>query len=96
MLTLLRLISCWLLRGLLALRYRVRVRGLEKLRGLKGPTLVLPNHPAYVDPMIVFSRLWPALRVRPMVYEGAPVTDEEFSMIVEYLAKTFGPEKKDQ
>jgi len=30
--------------------------------------------------------------IRPMIYEGAPVTGEEFEMIVEYLSKNFGPE----
>ena len=54
----------------LRLRYRWQVHGKEKLRDLKGPVLVLPNHPAYVDPMLVFAVLWPSLRMRPMVYEG--------------------------
>jgi hypothetical protein len=27
-----------------------------------------------------------------MVSEGAPVTDEEFSLILDYLAKNFGPQ----
>ena len=31
--------------------------------------------------------------IRGMIFEGAPVTDEEFSLIVDYLAKNFG--KKD-
>jgi long-chain-fatty-acid--[acyl-carrier-protein] ligase len=53
-----------------SLRYRVRVHGREKLRGLSGPTLILPNHPAYLDPPIVLSVLWPSLRPRPMLYEG--------------------------
>jgi long-chain-fatty-acid--[acyl-carrier-protein] ligase len=53
----------------LSLRYRVRVQGREKLRGLKGPVLVLPNHPGMVDPLLVFSTVWPALKPRPMVYE---------------------------
>ena len=26
-----------------------------------------------------------------MIFEGAPVTDEEFSLILDYLAKNFGP-----
>ena len=39
------------------LRYRVDVAGLEKLRGLRGPTLVLPNHPAYIYPPLLSSRL---------------------------------------
>jgi len=31
--------------------------------------------------------------IKGMIFEGAPVTDEEFDMIVEYLAKNFGPAK---
>ncbi|HEV3262149.1 MAG TPA: AMP-binding protein [Gemmataceae bacterium] len=57
-------------RLILALRYRVRVQGLEQLRGLKRPVLVLPNHPAYIDPPLVLSALWPILRPRPLIYEG--------------------------
>jgi hypothetical protein len=33
---------------------------------------------------------WQGL-IRGMVDEGAPVTNEEFSMIVDYLAEHFGP-----
>jgi long-chain-fatty-acid--[acyl-carrier-protein] ligase len=65
-----RLLVCYLLRFILSLRYRVRITGLEKLRPLKGKTLVLPNHPALVDPMLVFVHLWPYLHMRAMVYEG--------------------------
>jgi len=35
--------------------------------------------------------------IKGMISEGAPVTDEEFSMIVDYLAKNYGkrsPEEK--
>ncbi len=52
----------WLLRMvmklLLALRYRVRVRGLERVarRGRRG-ILFLPNHPALIDPLIVVTYL---------------------------------------
>ena len=47
-------------RGLLSLRYRVRVRGLEAVvaKGTGG-ILFLPNHPALVDPMIVAGLLYP-------------------------------------
>ncbi len=31
--------------------------------------------------------------IKGMIFEGAPVTDEEFDQIVEYLAKNFGPAK---
>jgi long-chain-fatty-acid--[acyl-carrier-protein] ligase len=59
-------------RGLLGTRYRVRVNGLETLAGLgpKSKVLILPNHPGYVDPMLVLSRLGPQLGPRPLVFEG--------------------------
>lgn len=31
--------------------------------------------------------------IKGMIFEGAPVTDEEFDMIVEYLTKNYGPAK---
>ena len=37
-------------RPCIVLCYRVTVDGRESLRGLSGTVLVLPNHPAYVDP----------------------------------------------
>ncbi len=47
-----------LARGVLRLRYRIRVSGLERvlLRGSRG-ILFLPNHPALIDPVIVMSEL---------------------------------------
>ena len=62
---------CWiLLRLALAARYRLRVNGLERVRQAKGPVLILPNHPGYIDPFLLFGVLWPALRMRPLVYGG--------------------------
>jgi long-chain-fatty-acid--[acyl-carrier-protein] ligase len=70
MFSLLRL-ALWLVgKVLLSLRYRVRVHGREALRGLKGPVLILPNHPAFIDPPLVLAALGPTLRPRPLVYEG--------------------------
>ncbi|MDD4891017.1 MAG: AMP-binding protein [Phycisphaerae bacterium] len=45
-------------RSLLALRYRVRTRGLEDIlaRGRSG-ILFLPTHPALIDPIIMMSQL---------------------------------------
>jgi len=34
--------------------------------------------------------------IKGMVSEGAPVTDEEFSLILDYLVKNFGPSKEDK
>jgi acyl-CoA synthetase (AMP-forming)/AMP-acid ligase II/MFS family permease len=45
-----------LLRAALSLRYRVTVSGLDAI-STGGPLLIMPNHPALVDPLIVYSRL---------------------------------------
>src|SRR6266511_312156 len=66
----LRWIFWVLLRLSLGARYRVRIHGREKLRDLKGPVLLLPNHPGYIDPFLVFAHFWPALKMRPLVYAG--------------------------
>src|SRR6266446_3497971 len=52
------------------LRYRVRLHGVQQLRGLKGPALILPNHPGYIEPALLMSSLWPLLRPRPVLFEG--------------------------
>lgn len=57
----------WVARCLARLRYRVRVVGRERLSDLKGPTLVLPNHPAYIDPPLVLSHLRLSGPIRPIV-----------------------------
>lgn len=60
----------WCVAGfLLRLRYRVRVIGAEHLDGLSGPTLVMPNHPAYIDPPLVLSHLRLRGPIRPVVTE---------------------------
>lgn len=47
-----------LLRSMLSLRYHVRISGLDTVmsKGARG-ILFLANHPAYVDPLILVSRL---------------------------------------
>lgn len=57
-------------RWMLHLRYRVRVTGLDQLADLKGPTLVMPNHPGYIDPPLVLSHVRLARPVRPVVFAG--------------------------
>src|SRR5260370_4432260 len=39
-------------------------------RELTRPVLILPNHPGYVDPIIMLTLLWPSLRPRPLLWEG--------------------------
>ena len=65
-----RLLNLWwwrLVRIVLRLRYRVRVTGLDQLQGLRGPTLIMPNHPGYIDPPLVLSHVRLAQPVRPVV-----------------------------
>ena len=56
-----------LIRFLTRFRYRVRVEGLEKLRDLRGPTLVMPNHPGLIDPPLVLSNVRIPGGIRPIV-----------------------------
>ncbi|MCG3126199.1 MAG: Bifunctional protein Aas [Phycisphaerae bacterium] len=55
-------------RRLLALRYDVRIRGLEAVaaRGRRG-ILFLPNHPAFIDPVILVAHLHATFRPRPLI-----------------------------
>ena len=61
---------CFISRWLLSCRYKVSLNSSTlnkvKIRGV----LILPNHPAYTDPMIVFSWLYRWFSPRPLVYES--------------------------
>lgn len=70
MLRLAQALFWWFGRCVLRLRYSVRVVGLEKLRGLTGPTLVVPNHPGYIDPPLVLTHVRFGQAVRPVVTAG--------------------------
>ena len=59
-------------RLLLSLRYRVRVEGLSKAVAAAGRrgVLVLANHPALIDPIILLSHLWDRFGVRALGDRG--------------------------
>lgn len=67
----------YLLRLLLSLRYRVTLNcaraqfnGLAQFpRRYPGGFLLLPNHVAYTDPLILLAWLWPHFRMRPVVMD---------------------------
>ena len=62
-----RKVMCFTGRWIFRRRYRVEVEGLECLEN--GRTyLVLPNHPAMVDPMLVVAELW-RTPLKPLVDE---------------------------
>jgi len=54
-------------RPLTWLRYRVQIEGLDQLRNLRGPVLVLPNHPGHIDPVLVMTQLGAEIPLRPLV-----------------------------
>lgn len=58
-------------RALLRLRYKVTITGEELFKGKKldSSTLVLPNHSAEIDPIILFSFLMPHIDFSPTVIE---------------------------
>ena len=60
----------WFVRSLLWFRYRVRVTGLQEVaqRGKTG-ILFLQNHPALIDPVIVFAHLLGTFRQRALADE---------------------------
>ena len=70
MLSALRALYCWGLRSILSLRYRVRFVGGDALRRLRGPILIVPNHPGLIDPALVLSNVWPYAHPRPMAFES--------------------------
>lgn len=63
-------IGCWFLRALLALRYRIMLRGMELLTpDLKKGSLFLMNHPSMIEPLILSTLLWPKFKIRPVGVE---------------------------
>lgn len=56
------------LTKIIALRYQVDIKGAEHLSG-DTPLLILPNHPALIDPLILTSHLLKHRRVSPVITE---------------------------
>jgi long-chain-fatty-acid--[acyl-carrier-protein] ligase len=70
-------------RSILALRYKVSINGLEQL-DKNTPTLILPNHPALVDPMILLSHIYPhsnAIPVLSAAFYDLPVLKQFFKHV---------------
>ncbi len=57
-----------LVKSLISLRYDVTVTGLETITQRKG-VLIIPNHPAEIDPVILSTFLWDLLKPQPVVLE---------------------------
>ena len=61
-------LAAFLIKTFLGLRYKVTVSGAEALRGKSG-ILLLPNHPAEIDPVLLSVHLWPLVQPQPVVLE---------------------------
>lgn len=59
----------WAMRKILSLRYDIEVKGLDRLPSGSAGFLVLPSHPALIDPVIVAATLWNRFRLRPLMNE---------------------------
>jgi len=73
-------------------RYLVKNFGKERGRELVEDVCTYCHSLAKLTGQELSKQEWRDL-IKGMIFEGAPVTDEEFSVIVDYLAKNFG--KKD-
>ena len=68
---------------ILSLRYKIKLKGIDKITKTKG-VLILPNHPAEIDPVIISIFLWRKLQPRPIVLEdfyNMPVLNGFFKFI---------------
>lgn len=66
------LMISWVLKGVIALRYRVKIEGLREVRKAlkgKGSILFLPNHPGEMDPIILFTYLQPIFKPHSLAVE---------------------------
>ena len=78
------LIIRFALRLVLAFRYRVRLQVVPPIWNPHKPTVLLCNHPAYIDPVIVYAFLPTKQKIRPLVYYGAfraPFLSRVFDLI---------------
>src|SRR5262245_39289017 len=56
-------------RAVLSLHYKVELRNVEAVRGLKGG-IICPDHIAYVDPPLLITNLARYVQPRPVAYSG--------------------------
>lgn len=64
-------ILLYFFKGMLSLRYRVDVKGVQEIEKKRGKGVIfLPNHPAEMDPVFVMAQIWGKFRVRPLMYES--------------------------
>ncbi|MBU0682319.1 MAG: AMP-binding protein [Proteobacteria bacterium] len=65
-------IIVFILRNLLRLRYRITLKGMDRIKPSASDQgiLFLPNHPALIDPLIMYITLHKRFRPRPLADES--------------------------
>ena len=60
-----------IIKLLLRMRYSIQISGLSEIRSeRKHGMLFVPNHPALIDPLIIYTALWSKFRPRPLIEES--------------------------
>lgn len=70
MIQIVRYLALGIAKILIPLRYRIRLKGYPPASRLKAPVLLLPNHPAMVDPILILTKFYGTLRPRTVLFEG--------------------------
>ncbi|WP_010584048.1 AMP-binding protein [Schlesneria paludicola] len=65
-----QLVVSALLRLVLSFRYTVKRIDWPDAKGVKRPVLILPNHPALIDPVLLLALLHDSYHPRTVLYEG--------------------------
>ncbi len=63
-------ILTYMVKALLSLRYKCSVKNRKLFKQCSSGILLLPNHPAEMDPVILSSLLWLKYKIRPVVTES--------------------------
>ncbi len=65
-------IIVYIMRTLLRLRYRITIKGLDRIKSSDSSQgiLFLPNHPALIDPLIMYVTLYKRFLPRPLADES--------------------------
>lgn len=70
-------------KAVLSLRYRVTIKGAELLKN-SSPHLILPNHPALIDPVILLSHFYKDTNAIPVItsnFYDIPILKSFFSAV---------------
>ncbi|MBI2108692.1 MAG: AMP-binding protein [Parcubacteria group bacterium] len=74
----------FIVRLLLPLHYRIRIKNIEAVKNFKGG-LIMPDHVALIDPVILMSHVWRYTKARPVAYTGQFVQHQHVMKLIRAL-----------